>query len=62
MRGRKGEPRSDGQACPTCGKCSPEHEERRMKGSSYETGLGKARSGRKTGAKTWGGAEPAGQV
>lgn len=46
MRGQKGKPCSEGQACPAGGKCSQEHEERRMKGSSYETGLGKARSGR----------------
>ena len=35
-----------GGPCPAGGKLSQEHEERRMKGSSYETGLGKARSGR----------------
>lgn len=46
MRGWKGKPCSEGQACPAGGKLSQEHEERRMKGSSYETGLGKARSGR----------------
>lgn len=46
--GWKGEPHGDGQACPAHGKDSPAHEERRrMKASSYETGLGKARSGRK---------------
>lgn len=44
----KGEPCSDRRACPTCRKYRLVHEERkRMKGSSYKTGLGKARSGRK---------------
>lgn len=33
-----------------------------MKGSGYETGLGKARSGREMGPGTQGGAQPAGQA
>lgn len=46
MRGWKGKPCSEGQACPAGGKRSQEHEERRMRGSGDETGLGKARTGR----------------
>lgn len=44
----QGEPCSDRQAYPTCRKYSVGQEKRkRIKGSSYETRLGKARSGRK---------------
>lgn len=42
----KGEPHSDRQIRPTCRKYSQGHEERRMKGSSYETGPGKGRGRR----------------